>query len=170
MTSSSAHPAVAGILVSWLDKYPGVVEVSKFYALQRSAGEIELLKQQPPLKPMNASPRIYIPRPPPASYAASQPRGPRQLVLPQTLPGYSQRVPSQRVPSYLCPSPTRRTNEPASLILHREVRGPVGQAPRNQPTLMRIDGLKTPPDNLTPIRWSTQKVDGKDMWKQKFLV
>ena len=167
-TFLSAHSAIAGILVSCLEKYPETVEVTKLYASQRSFRELELLKRQSASKSIDVSPRIHISRPP-ASYAASHPRGlhptqgPRQLVPAQTLPRHSQRIPF--------PSSPPRTNGPAPLMLHREVHGPVGQAPRNQPIFLRVDNLQTPPDNdnLSPITWNTQKVNERDMWKQKFL-
>ena len=160
------HSAIAGILASWLDRRPRDVEMTRLYAPSRSPREIELLKRRTASTPTNTLPRIHIPRPP-ASRASSNPQGPhlthdpRQLVPAQTLPGHSQKVPSHNITSYL-PSSSRRTSGPTLLMLHREVNGPVGQAPRNQPVLMQIDD-----PNSTKL--STQKVHQKDMWKQKYL-
>lgn len=168
MTFLLVHSAIAGILASWLDRRPRDVEMARLYAPSRSAREIELLKRQSASAPTNALPSIYTPRRP-APHAASYPQGPhlahdpRQLVPAQTIPGHSQKVPSHNIPSYLPSSSSRRTSEPTPLMLHREVNGPVGQAPRNQPTFMPIDD-----PNSTKL--STQKAHPKDIWKQKYLA
>lgn len=148
---SSARLAIAGILVSWLDKHPGAVEVRKLYAPQRPAREIELLRQQSTSEPTNVLPPIHVSRPP-ASHATSRPRGPLPA---RTLPGHSQRILS--------------ANGPAPLMLNRTVHGPVGQTPRNRPALTRIEDLQALPSNVDQIRGSAQTVDYKDMWKVKFL-
>ena len=155
---SSARLAIAGILVSWLDKHPGAVEVRKLYAPRRPAREIELLRQQFTSEPTNAPLRIHVPRPP-ASHAAPRPRGPHYTQGPvpaRTLPGHPQRILS--------------ANGPAPLMLNRTVHGPVGQTPRNRLALTRIEDVQTLPSNVNPIRGSAQTVNEKDMWKLKFLV
>lgn len=163
LTLLSNHSAYAGISVSLLDEFPGAME-------WWSAREI---RQQSQSGPTNISPRIHIPRPPPASYMALRPRGlhhtqgPTQPV--PVLPGHSQRFPSYGAPSSLSSPPLSRENEPASFVLNRKIRGPVGQAPRNEFTW--TDNLQALPDNvLNPAKRSTQKVDERDMWKQKYLV
>jgi len=154
-TFLSVHSAIAGILASWLDRYPR--ETARLYAPWRSAREIELLKRRSASAPTNAPPRIHIPRPP-ASYTASNPRNPRlshdprQLAPAQTLPGHSQKVPSHKITSYLSLSFPEKTSGPTPLVLHREVNRPVGQASRKQPASVRIEDLQTSPDNLNPTK------------------
>jgi hypothetical protein len=175
MTFLSVHSATVGTLVSWLDKYPEVAEVRRLYAPQRSTGDIELLGQQTALERTEVSPPIRISRPP-ASHAASDPQGPhstqgpRQLAPAQALPRRSQTVPSQGVPSDPSSSPLGRTKGPGWLVLKREVREPIGQGPRNQSTVTRIDDPQTTLDNTDPVRRNTQKVDERDAWKQKYLA
>lgn len=157
------------MLASWFEGYPESVEVAELYAPRQPVGEIELLEQQPKLEPMDAPLRIHVPRPPPAAYTASHPRDlddtrvPRGFALPRTLRRYTQRLPPRKVPS-----PPPRATIP--LMLHRKLRGPVGQTPRNQPTFTRIEDLQALPENVSPTKRSTQKVDERDMWKQKYLV
>lgn len=54
-------------------------------------------------------------------------------------------------------------------MLHREVNASVGQAPRNQSTLMRTENLRTPPDYIGSMKWKVGSVNERDIWKQKFL-
>lgn len=167
VTFLPVHSAIAGILASWLDRRPKDVEMTGLYAPSRSARDIELLRRQSASTPTSAPPPLHIPRPS-ASHTASHPQGPyltrdpRQFVPAQTLSGHSQKVPSHNITSYLPSSSPRETSGPIPLMLHREVNGPVGQAPRNQPTFMQID-------DPNPTKLNTRKVRRKDMWKQKYL-
>jgi len=171
MTFSLARLAVAGILISWSDKYPGAAEEAKLCVPQRPFREIELLRQQSTSKPTNVPPRIHIPRPP-ATYAASRPRGtyytqgPIQPTLAQTLPRHPQRFAPNRVPSSL----PGRSNGASSLVLHREVHGPAGRRPMNQSIFAQAYDLRTPPENVHPMQRKNQGVEGRDTWKQKYLV
>lgn len=152
-----------------MDKYPGA---ERLYVPRRSAREIELLNQRSTWESTNAKlPRTHITRPP-ASHATSHLQGrhptqsPRQLVLSQTIPRDLQKVPLDRPPTYMS-SPSPRN--PAPLMLHREVNASVGQAPRNQSTLMRTDDLRTPPDHLSSVRWNADYISEREIWKQKCL-
>lgn len=148
--------------------------MSKLYTPQRSVREIELLRQRSPSEPMNISPRIHIPRPPPASYTAARLRDPHHTQgSTQSVPTFqrhSQKFSSSRVPSSL-PSPLPgRENKPASLMLNRKMHGPVGQTPRDQSILTRTYDLQALPYNVNPVKRNTRKANEGDMWKQKYLV
>ena len=159
--------AIVGILVSSLDKYPGALEATRLYAPQRSTRDLELLKRPAALEAMNTPPRIHVPRPPPASYEAAPSRQRadymkqiRSLVPAQSFPRLSQRFSSHKD----SPSPPKRNERP--LMLHRKINGPA----RDRSLFTRIDDLSTPPDNTIPIRLNAQKADGRDLWKQKYVV
>ncbi|KAF9647453.1 hypothetical protein BDM02DRAFT_3270243 [Thelephora ganbajun] len=178
MSWTSAVIAVAGLLVSWLDKSRGAAEVTGLYVPHRSVRDTELLGRQPASKLANVlPPRIQIPRPI-APHPASRSRVPYHNQGPiqptpapaQTLPRYSHIFPPNRVPSSLPSSFPRESNRLSPLMLHRKINGPVGQAPRNQATFMRIDDLRTLPGNGHQAGGKMQRVDEKDLWKQKFLV
>lgn len=135
MNFLSARLAIAGVLVSWLDKHPGAAEAIKLYAPQRSVREIELLKQRPTSTPTKVPPRIHISRPTP-SYVVSRPQGPHhtqdltRLAPARALPRNSQRSPSTWDPSPSLPLLPREPNGSDTLMLHRTVKGPLGQSLR----------------------------------------
>lgn len=171
----SACLAIAGILVSWLDKHSGTTEATKAYILRRPIRELELLKQQSPRKPTDTSPRIHVPRPV-APYVASGPRGPQntqgfiQLAPARTLRRSSQRIPSIRVPSSPLPSIlTRISNNQGSLMLNREVKGPIGPGPRSLLSSIQTDHSQTLLHNAHPMKSKKQEAGKNEVWKLKYL-
>jgi hypothetical protein len=54
-------------------------------------------------------------------------------------------------------------------MLHRKIDGPVGQAPRNQPTFMRTDNPQILPINVDLMKGKARGVGVKDLWKKMFL-
>ena len=155
-----------------MDKHRGATEVTRLYAPQRPFREFELSRQQSTPESTNGTPQIHFPRP---SYETPHPQGPHHtqgLTQPsqtQTLPRHTQKLPSSKVPSSSLPSflPSE-SNEPGPFMLHRKINGPVGQAPRNQPTFMRTDDPQMLPINVDLMKGKARGVGRTGLWKQKF--
>ncbi|KAF9778244.1 hypothetical protein BJ322DRAFT_1114487 [Thelephora terrestris] len=153
--------AVAGILVSFFDKHPGLAEATKPSAYQ-SLREIELSRQRYQLETADSRPQIHIPRPTGPDMASRSHRAEGPLPPP---------------PAYTLPRLPPRNSDPFSslpsgqdgsvgrpLVLNRPIARAVGQAPRNQATFMRIEDTSPP-----PVRRKEQKVDARDVWKLKYI-
>lgn len=164
----SVRLAIVGILVSSLVKYPGDLEATRLYAPgQRSTRELKLLKR-PAAAPerMNTPPRIRVLRPPPASYEAarSRKRGDYMDQIRSLVPARSFPKLSHRFSSHKDSSSPLKINELPPLMLRRKLNGEVGQASKDQSPFSRNDELPI------PIKLDAQKVDERNMWKQKYVV
>ena len=159
--------AIVGILISWLDKHPEFTEAKKFSVQHQPPREIELLRQRAGSRTTNIYPKINILRPI-APHTTSRSQGPHRAkgpVPPVPAQALSRPPPRTRVPSSPLPPSLSSDLNGNPFMLHRQLQRAVGQAPRNQSAFMRIDDSE-----IFSAGSTSQKVNEKDMWKQKYLA